>query len=312
MPDKEIGNLNSINDRLIEHCLSQIFNENTFGFNGLKTKLISTISEMGVTVTSKMSPFFGDLKKFFDCSQEDFRRWPSSEATFRVEVRSILIEWIEKKEELIFVGSNKSGQHSLENNTSLMVDGILVPLIETFYCKFRDTALTITLELDEKGNIKVQSDGYLSNDFIEELTNRVNTNLIEKIKGKEVGINLKEIKIRHYSREQLMYPKQTAKNIDNLIRCFKKWQSDQRVMNWGAMLIGKRGSGKTTIGGLISSLRGEGTTFFYVPAGEIEEADDLRRIFEIAKLLSPVIIQIDEVDLISKDRRYGNSEKLVF
>ncbi|MDO8261375.1 MAG: ATP-binding protein [Candidatus Magasanikbacteria bacterium] len=300
----------TIINSLIENCFSQIISENSIGYNGLKTKLVEIMSEMGITVVSRIYPYYRDLEKFFGCSSGEYGRWPDSQSSFNVIVRSILIEWGDKKEDLLILGSNKAGKKAAEINTSIMVEGTLVPMVETFFCRFRETNLSVILELDsEERKLVVQVSGYLSNEFMTELTECVNRYLIEKIRGKEVSIELKEINVQHYNRDQLIYPKQTAKKIDDLIKCFQKWQSDNRVMNWGTMLIGKRGSGKTTIGGLLSSFRNEGTTFFYVPAGEIEDADDLRRIFQIAKLLSPVIIQIDEVDLISKDRRYGNSEK---
>lgn len=295
---------------LIENCFSQIVSENSIGYNGLKKQLIEIMSKMGITVVSKIYPYFRDLEKFLGCSSGEYGRWPESQSSFNVIVRSILIEWGGKNNDLLIMGSNKAGLRTAENNTSIMVDGILVPMVETFFCRFRETNLSVILELNsEERKLVVQVSGYLSNDFMTELTERVNRYLIEKIRGKEVSTELKEINVQHYNRDQLIYPEQTAKKIDNLIKCFQKWQSDNRVMNWGTMLIGKRGSGKTTIGGLLSSFRNEGTTFFYVPAGEIEDADDLRRIFQITKLLSPVVIQIDEVDLISKDRRHGNSEK---
>lgn len=123
--------------------------------------------------------------------------------------------------------------------------------------------------------------------------------LIERFRGKTISHQLKEISVDQVTLKDFAYPPAIKKEIDNLLLSFKNWHKSKFVRKWGYMLIGPPGTGKTSIGGLVAGSRKDGITFIYCHASELQ---DVKGLFALGTLLSPAVIQIDDVDMIAQDR----------
>ncbi len=151
--------------------------------------------------------------------------------------------------------------------------------------------------------------GGLSGDFLEKLQGHVDLYVIRKYKGKMINGAMEDIELKIYSYSDLIYPPKLVPKIEKMITSFQGWLHGNKVDQWGQMVIGKPGTGKTTIGGLLAGMRGD-ATFLYCPAAEIGNSDLLNAVFEKARLLAPTILQIDDVDLISGSRADGSKKAL--
>ncbi len=141
------------------------------------------------------------------------------------------------------------------------------------------------------------------------LQRRVETALSERLRGRVLNHHLTPIELKSYDEGDLVYPDGVREKIDRLCRAFTSWsQPDSPVKRWGALLVGRPGTGKTTIGGLLAARRPRNCTFLYVPAAELQYASQLTAVFEAARRFEPVIVQIDDADLISGDRRGPNAK----
>ena len=127
---------------------------------------------------------------------------------------------------------------------------------------------------------------------------------VRKHRGKFLDHAMNEMVVKTYRRDDLIYPPDLSRKVDQLFAAFSRWLVDPRVPRWGALLIGSPGTGKTTVGGLLAGMKSDECTFVYAPAADIDQPGTLVEIFRHAKLLSPCVLQIDDVDLISRDRGY--------
>jgi ATP-dependent 26S proteasome regulatory subunit len=128
--------------------------------------------------------------------------------------------------------------------------------------------------------------------------------------GQITGIKVHQI--RHVSRDQLILPDKTLelleRNIFNFVkkRHFLKQLGVQTKK--GLLFYGAPGTGKThTLHYIIGHLKEEYTIILITAA----QVGLLQEYFQLARLLEPAIVIIEDVDIIGRDRSFSSAESLL-
>lgn len=156
----------------------------------------------------------------------------------------------------------------------------------------------------EKGMLAwiIRAYGPNSSAILTTLEKYIQEQSIRLCKGRTINRYYELIDLQEYNPNQLVFPKLLRKQVKDLQICFKNWSKGSKVNRFGCMLIGERGTGKTTIGGMLAKLRNKTTTFLYCHASDITSSYDVTSLFKVAALMSPCVVQIDDFDLISQQR----------
>lgn len=271
-------------------------------------RVLDLLRGLGVVMKKKsIAEYYLALQKFFGLSKEEFSEFPAAEKDFPAQAFFVLDEWIGTKDKSFVILNQGCYNYSGEeiSYSYQIVDGKKIPKRTTYIAKYNDTPLALHVKCD-KNEANIEAAGIYSPEFVCELEKRVNENFRKTYLGKTINHRLSFVDLKSYRREDLIYPEDLGKEVDDLVTTFHHWKKSKLVAKWGYMLIGAPGTGKTTVGGLVHQLKGN-CTFLYCPAGNIG-GGDIQRIFTLAKLLAPTILQIDDIDLIAKDRNEkGNS-----
>ncbi|MDP3771725.1 MAG: ATP-binding protein, partial [bacterium] len=142
-------------------------------------------------------------------------------------------------------------------------------------------------------------------EFLVEFEARIKQTLAAELRGQAVTPSLHRIELRTHQRADLVYPAPLAAQVDQLVAAFQNWYAGEHVQQWGALLIGYPGSGKTTVGGLLAGVRPRDCAYVYCSAKDLTTSSDIERAFRAVELLAPAVLHIDDVDLIARDRRAG-------
>ncbi|MBI4449943.1 AAA family ATPase, partial [Candidatus Uhrbacteria bacterium] len=142
-------------------------------------------------------------------------------------------------------------------------------------------------------------------EFLVEFEARIRQTLACELRGQAVTPMLRRIELRTHQRADLVYPAPLAAQVDQLVAAFENWYAGEHVQQWGALLIGYPGSGKTTVGGLLAGVRPRDCAYVYCSAKDLATSSDIDRAFRAVELLAPAVLHIDDVDLIARDRRAG-------
>lgn len=76
----------------------------------------------------------------------------------------------------------------------------------------------------------------------------------------------------------------------------------------GVALYGPPGTGKTMIAKIIASTMKE--TVIWVKAGDIATADDINRVFRLARMGAPSVVILEDIDFYTEDRSSGSPSKI--
>jgi hypothetical protein len=247
-----------------------------------------------------------------DEDEARFCRWEStgkeassSRGLYSVEMFDLLDDLIERGEVRLehlqrYVGSSRAPMQYRS------AKGRQVPHeYSVYYLRWNDASVVLAVDGFDPGRdfwrVTITEHG---NGFWKLLRDGMDDFFVRKHRGKYLDHAMQEMVVKTYRREDLIYPPELSRRVDQLFEAFRCWQLDPRVARWGALLIGPPGTGKTTVGGLLAGMKSPECTFVYAPAADIGDPGELVEIFRCAKLLSPCVLQIDDVDLISRDRGY--------
>jgi len=121
--------------------------------------------------------------------------------------------------------------------------------------------------------------------------------------------NIKVHHIREVSREQLILPEKTIdlleRNLLNFVERRQQLRERGLPTKKGVLFYGPPGTGKThTLHYLIAHLKKEYTTFLITA----EQVENLGMYCQLARLVEPAIIILEDVDIIARERGTGGSE----
>ena len=281
-------------------------------YTGFDAMIRETLSELGIAVSSnpELSDFQKAILTNLGLTTTEYRDLPdASVANLHIETDLILEKWLAEKDAVVEIGR---GYYGLSGETVPVsyVKGqkrTMAGRWNGFY-RYHETPLVLYFRT-YGDDFSINIYGKLTKDFLEELRLRIDRYLIDSYRGKILNQSLEEITLKEYTREELVYSNKTGRRIDELIRAFVTWASpDSLIKRWGYLLVGLPGTGKTTIGGLLARLRPKGYTMLYCPASEIRDSTKINTVFRMARLLQPTLIQIDDVDLIAKDRHFTEDD----
>ncbi|GEM_PF-6245968 len=184
-----------------------------------------------------------------------------------------------------------------------VVRGRRVPYLAGFVCQWKNQPLFVHFELrfnPYKWQIGIH--GEITDDFTKEFQARIENYLVRRYRGTAVQADLSPLELPVWHREDLVLPLALARKIDNLIVVFRNWFASDAVSRWGYLLIGEPGVGKTTVGAMLAGMRPKECTYLYCPAGKLTTTAMIDEVFRLARQLAPVVLQVDDVDLIARTR----------
>lgn len=295
-----------IENELITASIKALLDNSEVDFTSIEIKAKEIIDDLGVSIKEKTEDFYVDVRKYLDMSKNEYSLLPSTSMSLAVIADKIFKELGEENADLKILYIGHYQYRNIFNPSFSIVEDRQVPERFTAFCQFQGNDCCVEFRLAKK-NWDVEATGKNVHLLLLELEKRVKDYIFQRYKGKSITLNLKEICLRYYAREDLVYSAKMSKKIDEMITCFKSWYKSDKLNRWGYILIGRPGTGKTTVGGLMAPIRPTDCTFLYCPAAEIGNVKDIENIFNLARLLAPTVLQIDDVDLISKDRNSGNS-----
>ena len=251
----------------------------------------------------------------FDVTPQDFNKFGSSELDLPLEADLVLSEWIKEHtselKALHWEAFHEEDETQISISTTV-INGRPVQSHIGFIASYAKSIHYILMfrykshNTDEwmwHATVRGPSASKLSTEFQQ----RHDAFLIARLRGKALNNARTFIELKRYRREDLVYPHELGQRIDELLAAFHRWaEPSSRVRRWGSLLIGRPGTGKTTIGGLIGAARPDGCTFLYFPAADVNHPAQITNAFTLAKKLEPCVLQIDDVDLIARDRRENN------
>jgi len=119
--------------------------------------------------------------------------------------------------------------------------------------------------------------------------------------------NIKVHHLQHVSREQLILPEKTIdlleRNLMNFVEKRQQLKARGLPTKKGLLFFGPPGTGKThTLHYIIGQLKKEYTTFLITA----EQVENLGLYCQLARLVEPAIIILEDVDLIARERGQGS------
>lgn len=273
------------------------------------TKVLnSVLADIGIKLSEEETPQLPeDIKNYLGIDPEEFEDLPSTNKNLSLESFLVFKEWIAEESGPLVVKHDDSYRPNgvIGPKNFSLFDDVQIPPYWGYLCIYQGMPCYVYFQRQSEFFV-VTVTGEEGDKLLTDLIARLNACFAKKYKGKMIDQKLRLITVKEYRRDELVYPKALGKKVDDMLVCLKKWFSSPRVIRWGYTLIGGPGKGKTSVGGLVAHERPEGCTFLYCPAGELKSERDINYLFEIAELLAPTILQIDDFDLISKKRRIGN------
>jgi hypothetical protein len=263
------------------------------------------IIQMGAE-TQGGAPLLTAIKKHFGWSKADFEGLDETSASLTLEADAAYAIWATANDDLEILDPTpyrESGNYAPWGVTYRRHDDRKMPDNFGGLVRYEGDPVWFRAALDMRNGVwQAMARGAAADRFLAAWESRTERFIVDRFRGKALDMNFQPIDLKTYSREDLIYPKRLGRRIDEMLTSFGSWAADEGVPRWGYVLIGGPGTGKTTIGGLLAGAKPPEVTFLYCPAGKIEKVSQIERLFRMARLLSPTILQIDDIDLISADR----------
>lgn len=296
----------------VRHYSGEILESRNTDFSDFGKRISEVMEKLGIK-TGVMSQFDQDIQDKLGLTAKKLSKLPRTRVSIsHVEADVALEEWIGADDDLEFIHKDSyRGDGSVEKSDRYLIIDDSRRIMHTYsmLLRYKNTPLVVTYQWDMmRHGWFIEAIGESGSDFLLKLEAKVEQYLIDKYKGKVLNQALREIAVKKYRREELVYPPELESKIDGMLKSFRKWHASDKINKWGYLFIGGPGTGKTTIGGLLAGERKADCTFLYCPAGEITGPDHLAKIFHWAKLFSPTILQIDDIDLISRQRSKWNGQ----
>lgn len=298
--------------------LNHYYQDNNYDYSKVDERIKNIFNRLGIVTKLKITDLATDFISKTGLSNEIFESYIQVQlGDMHTEADVILAEWIKSDERIEVL--HEAAYSSVRNKVKpelIRVSKRTAPARKTLFIRYEGSYLILTLkfwnspfphwELDLCKPVEMGSE------FEDALQTRIDMHFIASVKAKILNKDFNELDFKLYERNQLIYPVALAKKIDSMITSFHNWYRHPQIRQWGSIFIGAPGTGKTSIGGLIAAQRPKDCTFIYAPACDLTTPSSLKRVFELAKKLSPCVVQIDDVDLISSDRTNSDDNKKAF
>ncbi len=299
--------------RRYQHVTSA-FSSGDNDFSALEAIEEEIAHDLGVRKVRQLTDLQRLLEEKFQIRREDIRALHTSDFTLPLEGDIVLEEWLAENDSLKLEHRGiYDASEMLASSRTTIIEGRAVERTYRLIATYLNVThiLTMTLEMRSSGCVwSVNCRGEFCGNILNELNERYETYIMKLIRGKAINAQRRVIDLKSYSRDDLVYPQELGRAIDQLLASFKRWASPgSHVKRWGSLLVGPTGTGKTTIGGLLGAARPEGCTFIYFPAAEVSNSSQISAVFKLAKRLQPCIIQVDDVDHIAHDRRSTDNNR---
>lgn len=275
-------------------------------FTGLDSQITAIFQEIGV-ICSDNSALIDMAYDMLKLDRPTFMGLPETSIRLHFDADLVLKQWIEEDSALLVLKEdcfNDRGE--IDNPIYEVIRGRPLAKHWGYLCLYNAEPCYVHLAKQSTDwQVKVRCSR--GDQFLREFEERMSRFFLAEHQGKAVDYLLRPVELKEYDRDQLVYPEKLGAQIDEMMTCFKNWFTSKLVTRWGYILVGRPGTGKTTIGGLLAKNRPTGCTFLYCPASELLASHQLRSAFRVAETLSPTIMQIDDVDLIARNRSYDGT-----
>jgi hypothetical protein len=258
-----------------------------------------------------------DLERIFETkfgiSKDAFSSFGSSELHMPISADLALDEWIKNDEGLsVHLLDTFDEQGNRCKSFTMVIDGRAIQREFSLIVSYKSAIHYICFRRYEETRNEwkwgIDARGPRASSLLAEFSCVYEAFMIAQLRGKAITRTKEVIELKEYQRDELVYPPELGRSIDQLIRSFRQWANPaSKVCRWGSLLIGRPGTGKTTIGGMLGAMRPANCTFVYFPAADVRAAWQITNAFALAKQMEPCVLQIDDVDLIARDRRKGGN-----
>lgn len=324
-----------IDEIVLRRLIENIFDRNTIPEDAREKLIKPAFRRLGFSYEEppdfELAAMTNDFKEYFELElssssfhprASDWRGRSLSTAQLSPGADRTLVAWAyAEPDEFVLIAGPKqyaNPEGHIESPPTRLRDGQTIHTGHSyFYCCYRGGKMLVSLQ-----DIEVQIDGtpkwfWLTavewaerpcdaSSFIETLSGRVDGYLVTERKGHILSSTYQPVLLQTYQLDELAYPTQTRQDVEELVTAFDRWQSPAcTVSHWGAALIGKPGTGKTTIAGILAGRKQSHCTVLYCPAHDFLNLPRgasiqiiVRDVFDWARQLAPTLLIVDDLDMI--------------
>lgn len=140
---------------------------------------------------------------------------------------------------------------------------------------------------------------YLMSESIAHSPHRNRTLLATSERNEDEILDLHDMDLREDRLEDIFLPKSTLRQVQLFAQAVAHYETHRQTVR--LLFSGKPGTGKTKIIRAIAGLCRGKATFIFSNGSE----DKIGELFQIAALFSPVVVCIDDLDMVTGDRQEG-------
>ena len=129
------------------------------------------------------------------------------------------------------------------------------------------------------------------------------------LKSTNMGLIPKFIKVSERTREDVVLPQNVWDEVES--NCINVFEDNQRYHDLkiptkrGILFEGPPGNGKSSLIACLNNVLDGKVTFIYVTDGVIHSANDIARIFTLARRYNPAVLVFEDIDVIGRERQMG-------